>query len=81
MKRTTICLMTCLLAAVAATARAQQRPASATPGTETPLKLQVIMTRYDGDKKVSSMPYTVLLNTDPVTGEVLKVDVTLTVVK
>ena len=26
------------------------------------MKLQVVMTRYEGEKKVSSMPYTVLFN-------------------
>src|ERR1051325_11557185 len=62
MKRTTLCLMTSLLAGGSANAFAQDRPAA----TETPLKLQVVMTRYDGEKKVSSLPYTVLVNaTDP----------------
>src|SRR5579862_3841863 len=62
MNRTALCLMTSLLVSAAATTFAQDRPAA----TETPLKLQVVMTRYDGDKKVSSMPYTMLVNaTDP----------------
>lgn len=58
MKRMMTCTMACLLAA-GATVRGQDRPA---PGTDTPLKLQVVMTRYDGEKKVSSLPYSVLLN-------------------
>jgi hypothetical protein len=51
-------VMASLLAA-GATARAQDKPA---PLTDTPLKLQVVMARYDGDKKVSSLPYSLLVN-------------------
>jgi hypothetical protein len=58
MKRTMKYMMASLLA-VGATARAQDKPA---PATDTPLKLQVVMTRYDGDKKVSSLPYSLLVN-------------------
>src|SRR5438445_7206720 len=54
--------MACLLAApVAASAQEKSSSASASEAA-TPLKLQVVMTRYDGDKKVSSMPYTMLVN-------------------
>ncbi len=58
MKRTITYMMVGLLAA-GATARAQDKPA---PAIDTPLKLQVVMTRYDGDKKVSSLPYSLLVN-------------------
>ena len=42
---------------MASAANAQDRTS---PSSGTPVKLQVVMTRYDGEKKVSSMPYTVL---------------------
>ena len=60
MKRVTLFLMATLLAATSVTALAQDRPAAAT--TEALLKVQVVMTRYDGDKKVTSLPYTILVN-------------------
>jgi hypothetical protein len=52
-------MMMATLLAAGATAGAQDKPA---PATDTPLKLQVVMTRYDGDKKVNSLPYSVLVN-------------------
>jgi len=45
----------------AATARAQDKPADASAPI-VPLKLQVVISRYDGDKKISSMPYTMSAN-------------------
>jgi len=42
----------------AATARAQEK--SAAPPT--PLKVQVVLSRYDGERKLASMPYTLLVN-------------------
>ena len=30
----------------------------------TPLRVQVVFTEYDGDKKISSLPYTLLVNAD-----------------
>jgi Bacterial type II and III secretion system protein len=41
--------------------------ASKTPETQragTPLRVQVIFNEYDGDKKISSLPYTLLVNAD-----------------
>ena len=32
------------------------------PAPVTPLKVQVVLSRYDGEKKLSSMPYTLLVN-------------------
>jgi hypothetical protein len=64
--------MTCLLAAVVVDASAQEKGSPASPAaatTTTPLKLQVVMTRYDGDKKVSSMPYTTLINASEPNGK------------
>ena len=47
------------LAASGAQAQSQERtPASPV----TPLKVQVVLSRYDGEKKLSSMPYTLLVN-------------------
>jgi hypothetical protein len=52
--------------------RAQDKPAAPptvtmpairrTPEAVTPLKVQVVIVRYQGEKKVSSMPYTLTLN-------------------
>jgi hypothetical protein len=52
------------IAAWAAPVRAQeQRPAA--PGGATTLKVQVVLSRFQGDKKISSLPYTLTLTTDP----------------
>jgi hypothetical protein len=52
--------------------RAQDKPAAPptvtvpairhTPEAVTPLKVQIVMARYQGEKKISSMPYTLTLN-------------------
>ena len=42
-----------------AAAHAQER---ADTSTVTPLKVQVVVSRYDGEKKMASMPYTLLVN-------------------
>ncbi len=39
------------------------KPAEAAK-TITPLRVQVTFTEYDGDKKISSLPYTLLINAD-----------------
>jgi hypothetical protein len=46
------------IVATAITADAQERPA---PTPVTPLKVQVVLSRYDGEKKLASMPYTFLV--------------------
>jgi len=53
--------MAAVLVLVAATsgARAQDR---ATPTASIPLKVQVVLSRYDGDRKLASMPYTLMVN-------------------
>lgn len=43
----------------AMSAYAQERP---TPTPVTALKVQVVLSRYDGDRKLASMPYTLLVN-------------------
>lgn len=49
------------LALIAAEARAQDRPAAKPP---TQLRLDVVFMKYEGQKKVSSVPYTLSLNAD-----------------
>ena len=48
-----------LLLVAAVAVRAQEKPAVA---PSTPLKVQVVLTRYDGEKKLANMPYTLLVN-------------------
>lgn len=46
-----------------AVARTQDKPSTAAPkATITPLKVQVVISRYQGEKKVSSLPYTLSVN-------------------
>lgn len=45
-------------------AAAQEKAPPPKP-TLTPLKVQVVLTRYSGDKKLSSMPYTIPVNANP----------------
>jgi hypothetical protein len=46
----------------AVTVNAQNPPAREDPGNATPLKVQVVVSRYQGEKKTSSMPYTLAFN-------------------
>jgi hypothetical protein len=48
-----------MLVAGTSAVRAQDR---ATPAASTPLKVQVVLSRYDGDRKLASMPYTLMVN-------------------
>ena len=52
-----------LLLFVAPAAKAQDKPATETPAAEVivPSKLQIVLTEYDGTKKISSMPYSIPL--------------------
>ena len=57
--------------ALASTAagRAQDKPATPPPAAKaptvvTPLKVQVVISRYQGEKKISSLPYTLSVNGD-----------------
>ena len=43
----------------AASVSAQEKP---TAPASTPLKVQVVLSRYEGERKVASMPYTLLVN-------------------
>lgn len=46
--------------------RAQEKASpSDKPKSSTPVKLVVVLTEYDGDKKIASLPYSILINSDP----------------
>jgi len=55
-----------IIAACAAGVRAQDQPKTvpAPPIVITPLRVQVVLSKYQGDKKISSMPYTLSVNSD-----------------
>lgn len=61
MRMTTTSVLVAL--ALAAPALAEEK-AEAPARTVTPLKVQVVFARYQGDKKISSMPYTLSVNAD-----------------
>ncbi len=54
-----------MVVTILAVAVAMARPARAQetkPAPFTPLKVQVVLSRYEGERKVASMPYTLLVN-------------------
>ena len=54
-----------LLIFAAPAAKAQDKPATEPPAPEAieqPAKLQIVLTEYDGTKKISSMPYSIPLD-------------------
>ena len=66
--KTQIAIATLLIAVLASPARAQDqkpappaKPAGMTPAT---LKVQLVLSRYQGEKRVSSLPYTLLVASD-----------------
>jgi Flp pilus assembly secretin CpaC len=63
-KRTLSTLLALVLTAAAAAGqeKAEKTEGPRKPGT--PLKVQVVFSRYQGEKKVSSMPYTLTVNAD-----------------
>jgi hypothetical protein len=52
-----------------ALARAQEKPATPpaprAAATITPVKIQIVISRYQGEKKISAMPYTLSINSRP----------------
>jgi len=71
MKKTVLAVLFAILVLGIPRLRAQEKekPGGAgkpaeTGNTITPLRVQVIFTEYDGDKKISSLPYTFLVNAD-----------------
>jgi hypothetical protein len=64
-KPTAICCALLMLA-VACAARGQEKPKSTeTAKPSTPVKVQVVLTEYDGEKKVSNLPYSFLMYSEP----------------
>ena len=64
MKTLTRTFMSALILAALMTAQglAQEQPGFHQAGPVVPLKVQVVVSRYQGDKKVSSLPYTLAVN-------------------
>jgi hypothetical protein len=62
----TLTLMFAFALASTAMTHAQEKPAAPAapkaPATVTPIKVQVVVSRYQGEKKVSSMPYNLSIN-------------------
>lgn len=71
MKKTVFAVLLAILIFVAGGLRAQDKGKSS-EGSKTadsvppvtPLRVQVVFTEYDGDKKISSLPYSILVNAD-----------------
>ena len=63
-KRTLSALLALALTAVATGAQEKAEKAEGPRKPGTPLKVQVVFSRYQGEKKVSSMPYTLTVNAD-----------------
>lgn len=65
MKKTPSLALLAVLLFGAMALRAQDKPKSSDAAQQvTPLRIQVVFAEYDGEKKVSSLPYTVLVNAD-----------------
>jgi hypothetical protein len=54
-----------MLALMAGSVHAQDKVAAPGKPGLTPLKVQVVLTRYNGDRKVSSLPYTIAVTATP----------------
>jgi Flp pilus assembly secretin CpaC len=66
MKKTVTRVAVCALFLSCPLARAQEKVnPSEKPKPSVPVKLLVVLTEYDGDKKVASLPYSILINSDP----------------
>ena len=52
-----------LATAFGAVVRAQAPP-TPPPGSDTAIQLQVVVSRYQGEKKISSLPYSLSVNPD-----------------
>jgi type II secretory pathway component GspD/PulD (secretin) len=58
-----LALLVIIALACSATGRAQDQSASKAAAV-TPLRVQVVLSKYQGDKKVSSLPYTLSVNSE-----------------
>lgn len=56
--RTAPLVLACILAGAALTAQEKPQPPSEQPRAMMPSKVQIVFSRFKGDKKVSSLPYT-----------------------
>ena len=67
MKRVSVILMACALLVSCPFGRAQDKPnpASEKPRPIIPVKLTLLLTESDGERKVASLPYSILVNSDP----------------
>jgi hypothetical protein len=64
MKGTTSCaLLALLVVSTAASAAAQEKPERPRK-LPTPLRVQIVFSKYQGERKVSSLPYTLSVNAD-----------------
>ena len=63
-KRTLSALLALTLTAAATAAQEKAEKAEGRRKPGTPLKVQVVFSRYQGEKKVGSMPYTLTVNAD-----------------
>lgn len=69
MKRTALALVVCLLGGLGRQGLIAQEKPKAEEKAEakhdiTPLRVQVVIAEYDGEKKISSLPYTLLVNAE-----------------
>ena len=63
MKKAVLAVLLVVLLLVVPVLRSQDKTKSEVPGI-TPLRVQVIFAEYEGEKKLSSLPYTLLVNAD-----------------
>jgi hypothetical protein len=69
MKKTILAVLLVTLVIGMQPLRSQEKPSEGAKTADsvrpvTPLRLQVVFTEYDGDKKISSLPYSLLVNSD-----------------
>jgi hypothetical protein len=69
MKKASLAFLLCILAVSAGFVRAQDKPKSETDDKkverkilDTAIRVQVVFNDYDGDKKIASLPYTLLID-------------------
>jgi len=66
MKKPTAICSALLMLAFACSARGQEKPKSAENAKpSTPVKVQVVLTEYDGEKKIANLPYSFLMYSEP----------------
>jgi len=57
-----VCIVAVVAASTGSPLRAQEKKAESAPAIPVPLKVQIVISRYEGDKKISSMPYMLSVN-------------------